>query len=451
MSSPARLKMKKAKDFTRVDQVAEWRLCAGCGACVPACRNRAITLVDIRDQGLRPVVNPAACQECGECVEVCPGIQISHRTFSEQTIPELSWEWGPVLEVWEGHATDPQIRYDGSSGGVATALALFCLEKQAASGVLHIGAREGVPLENAAVFSKCRADLLARTGSRYSPAAPCEKLEWIQEARGPSVFIGKPCDVVALRKSQTVNKVLDEKISLAISIFCAATPVTEGTYDILRALGVKAEDAEELRYRGGGWPGMTTVKVKGDNNRTRRMSYEQSWGDILSKCGQFRCRLCPDSTGEFADISCGDPWYREIEPGEDGWSLVLVRSERGREILQEAMNTGYVKVERVGPSTVPRSQKALLVRRRHLWGRLLMMRMMRIPAPRYAGFSLFRNWLRLSAAEKLRSLAGTLKRITLRRWTRPLKPIARPDRLNTITDTGSSAVDSDELEPQCKA
>ena len=51
------------------------------------------------------------------------------------------------------------------------------------------------------------------------------------------------------------------------------------------------EEAEELRYRGRGWPGMTTVKVKGSNGETRQMSYEESWGDILSKNVQLRCRL----------------------------------------------------------------------------------------------------------------------------------------------------------------
>lgn len=442
--------MKRARDFTRIDQVVEWRLCAGCGACVPGCPNRAVTLADIHDQGLRPVVDSAKCRKCGGCVEVCPGIEISHRTFNDQAMPELSREWGPVLEVWEGHATDPRIRYDGSSGGVATALALFCLEKQAASGVLHIGAKEGTPLENVAVFSTSRAELLARTGSRYSPAAPCEKFEWIQEARCPSVFIGKPCDVVGLRKSQAVNTMLNDKVSLAISIFCAGTPATEGTYNILSVLGVKPEEAEELRYRGCGWPGMTVVRMKGGSGRTRQMTYEESWGDILSNYAQFRCRLCPDSTGEFADISCGDPWYREIEPGEQGWSLVLARSERGREILQEAMKAGYVKLESVGPSTVPRSQRALLTRRRHLWGRLLMMRMMRVPAPRYTGFSLFRSWLRLPAVEKLHSLAGTLKRIVLRGWTRPLKPIVKPDGSREANDAESPLMNLDESESQCK-
>lgn len=409
--------------FRRVDQIVEWRLCSGCGACVPGCPNRAISLVDVPDQGIRPIVNSALCQRCGECIEVCPGIEISHKSFNNQIIPELSQEWGPVIEVWEGYATDSQIRYNGSSGGVATALALFCLEIEDIAGVLHIGVKPEAPLKNVAVFSKSRAELLACTGSRYSPAAPCEKLDWIKQALSSCVFIGKPCDVVALRKSQAVSPELNEKVGLAISIFCAGTPASMGTQNLLSVLGVEPEDVEELRYRGCGWPGMTSVKIKGDNGQIRQMSYEESWGDILSRYSQFRCRLCPDSTGEFADISCGDPWYRETKPDEQGWSLVLVRTKHGKEILRKAMKAGYLKLERIDPSTVPLSQKALLERRRNLWGRLLVMQMMRVPVPRYRGFSLFRNWLRLSTIEKLRSFGGTLKRIVSRGWMRPMAKI----------------------------
>jgi len=388
--------------FTRVDQVVEWRLCVGCGACVPGCPNRAISLVDVPDQGIRPIVNSALCKSCGGCIEVCPGIEISQKSFNNQIIHELAQEWGPVMEVWEGYATDSQIRYNGSSGGVATALALFCLETEDIAGVLHIGVKPEASLKNVAVFSKSRAELLACTGSRYSPAAPCEKLEWIKQALSSCVFIGKPCDVVALRKSQAVDPELNEKVGLAISIFCAGTPASVGTQKLLSVLGVKPEEVEELRYRGCGWPGVTSVKIKGNNEDVRQIKYEESWGDILSKYSQFRCRLCPDSTGEFADISCGDPWYREIKQNEQGWSLVLVRTKHGREVLRKAIEAGYIKLDRVDPSTIPNSQQALLRRRRHLWGRLLVMEMMRVPVPRYRGFSLFRNWLRLSAIEKLR-------------------------------------------------
>jgi coenzyme F420 hydrogenase subunit beta len=444
------MRMKKIKSFTRIDQVVEWRLCVGCGACVPACPNAAITLVDRCDQGIRPVVNSAKCRTCGTCVQVCPGIEISHSSVDSATIPPLCGEWGPVLDVWEGFATDSEIRYKGSSGGVATALSLFCLERERAAGVLQIGAKPGAPLENAAVFSKSRAELLGCTGSRYSPAAPCEYLPWIHDADRPSVFVGKPCDVVALRKSQAANAALDAKVGLAISIFCAGTPATEGTYHILRALGVERRQAKEIRYRGCGWPGMTTVRTGDDSAPPPQMTYEESWGTILSQYGQFRCRLCPDATGEFADVSCGDPWYRQVRPGEPGWSLVLARTDRGREILQKAMEAGYVKLERVEPSTVPRSQKALLTRRRHLWGRLLMMRLMGVPIPRFAGFSLFRSWFRLSAVEKLRSLAGTAKRIVSRRWTKPLRPIVGPDTQPDVNGRHDPLISVDEPESPCK-
>lgn len=408
--------------LNNVQQIAAWRLCMGCGACAAVCPEHNIQLIDVADQGLRPVANLAKCRKCGECLKVCPGIEISHQPFNSQTIPELRQDWGPVLEIWEGYATDPEIRYKGSSGGATTALALFCMDKEQASGVLHIGTKPETPLQNVPVFSKNREELLACTGSRYSPAAPCEKLHWLEESNSACVFIGKPCDIVALRKSQGVNPVLDSKVCLAISIFCAGTPTINGTYKLLDVLGIRPEKVEELRYRGCGWPGATEVKIKGDNGRVCQMTYEESWGNILSNYAQLRCRLCPDSTGEFADISCGDPWYRDIEPDEPGRSLVLVRTEPGRRILHSAMDAGYVELEKVTLEVLPASQKALLNKRQNLFGRLLAMRIMRIPIPVYVGFSLFRNWLRLSTIKKIRSFGGTLKRIISRGWMRPLRP-----------------------------
>lgn len=393
----------------------------GCGVCKYACNNKAIKLVNIPDQGIRPIVDTDKCEQCGDCIQVCPGIELSHQSFNSDTIPELRQAWGPILEIWEGFATDSEIRYKGSSGGVATALALFCLEQDRFSGVLHIGACPEAPLQNVPVFSKSREELLACTGSRYSPAAPCEKLNWIEESGSSCVFIGKPCDVAALRKSQAVNPMLSDKVGLTISIFCAGTPVTNATYNLLDALGVKPEQAEELRYRGCGWPGETVVKIKGGNGQVRRMSYEESWGKILSHYSQFRCRLCPDGTGEFADISCGDPWHREIKPGETGRSLVLVRTARGREVLRKAMEAGYVEMERVRPAVLAASQQALLKKRQMLFGRLLGMRMMFIPTPRFEGFSLLSNWRQLSWVDRLRSVLGTIYRIVTRGWLVPIK------------------------------
>jgi len=416
--------------INNVADVARWRLCAGCGACVPACPQRAIHLVDAQDQGIRPVVDPLRCQHCGECIRVCPGVEIRHQRFNSETIVELRQAWGPVLQVWQGYAADPEIRFKASSGGAATALALFYLQEQKASGVLHTRADPEVPWRNIPVFSKTQEELVAFSGSRYAPAAPCERFDWIEQADGKCIFIGKPCDVAALRKSQAVNPKLDEKVGLAISIFCAGTPTTQATRWLLSSLGVEPEQVKELRYRGYGWPGMTTVKVTGKDNKPRRMTYEQSWGNILSRHRQLRCHLCPDGTGGFADISCGDAWHLKTDTGDPGQSLILVRTDLGRHILHKAVSAGYLKLEKTDAAALPQSQRALLKRRRHLWGRLLMMRAMGITVPKYRGFRLFGNWRTLPLSEKMRSLLGTAKRIILRKLYMPVdkrsKSVKRP-------------------------
>jgi coenzyme F420 hydrogenase subunit beta len=396
-----------------------WRLCTGCGACAPNCSAKAIRLADVYEIGIRPVVDEYKCENCGDCMKVCPGIEVLHQAFDNQAIPELRESWGPVLEIWEGYASDPEIRFEGSSGGIATAIALFCLENEGFAGVLHTGTRPDSPLLNVPVLSKDRKSLLTNTGSRYSPAAPCAMLDRIEQSDLPCVFIGKPCDVAALRKLQAVNARLRDKVGCAIGIFCAGTPATEGTYRVLDELRVKPDEVEELRYRGRGWPGMTTAKTKGTDGIIRKMTYQKSWGEILNKFVPLRCRLCPDGTGEFADISCGDPWYRETEPDEPGRSLVLVRTELGRRILHRAEKSGYLRLEVVRPDVLAASQKGLLEKRQRILGRLLAMRVAFMPTPRFTGFSLRANWGRLSLLDRLRTILGTLKRIITRGWFRP--------------------------------
>jgi len=406
--------------FGSVIDVVAWRLCLGCGVCASVCPNGALCLVDVQDDGIRPKTDHNRCVRCGECIKACPGIAIEAPDTDDAVIRELHQAWGPVLEVWEGYAADPEIRFFGSSGGVVTALSLYCIERAGMSGVLHVGSAAGNPLANTAVVSRSRPELLGRTGSRYAPAATCSGLGLLDGSGPQFVFAGKPCDVAALRKWTALGGKASGAIAVAISIFCAGTPSTRGSLRILEKLGVQPGQVRELRYRGCGWPGRTTVKTNGSGDAAdRSMSYEEAWGDILSKHTQFRCRLCPDSTGELADLSCGDPWYRELASGDPGRSLVLARTATGAGVLHEAMNAGYVQLERVDADTVPRSQRSLLQRRQNLWGRLLALRLLGVPVPRCRGFSLLANWRSLSIKEKARSVVGTIRRARQRGWTKP--------------------------------
>lgn len=409
-------------NFNNVQEVAEWRLCVGCGVCAYICPEKKVKLVDVIDSGIRPLVVGNSCSSCDECLKACPGLATSHNPLDNDTkyIQALRPGWGPVLEVWEGHASDPDIRYRGSSGGAATAIALYCLEKEGMQGVLHTAADTVHPTKNITAYSKTKADLLAATGSRYSPTSPCEDVRLIEEGSGLSAFIGKPCDVQGLRKAQSLRSELSEKVGLAVSIFCAGTPSTLGTRNLLKNEGINPNDIAGLRYRGEGWPGNFVVTIKDKESTAKSLSYRDSWG-FLQEYRTYRCHLCPDGTGEFADISCGDPWYREIKEGEEGYSLILVRTHKGRDILYGAIHAGYIKAEQAAPSILERSQPNLFSKRAAIWGRLLAFKIFGLPVPQYTGFRLFRNWLMLSFSNKTRSILGTSRRIISRKYYKPHK------------------------------
>ncbi|PYM38363.1 MAG: coenzyme F420 hydrogenase [Candidatus Rokuibacteriota bacterium] len=377
-----------------LQDVVDWGLCVGCGACYYACPDGGVSLVNIEAVGIRPRFDSPQCASCTECLSICPGYSVN----GEQAIgalpkrTEADHEFGPALEIWEGCATDPEIRYKGSSGGILSALALYCLEHEDMAFVLHAGMNEAEPWKNQTVQSWSKHDIMSRTGSRYAPASPCEGLLAIEQSDRPCVFIGKPCDATAAMALRRTRPGLDRKLGLVMTFFCAGTPSTEGTLDLVKTLDFSLEQVGEVRYRGEGWPGRFRVRSK---DQTREGSYGAS----------------------------SDP----------GRSIVIVRTRRGQEILHRAMSARYVELAPIGASPVLSAQTDLLARRRELFGRLLAMKLLLMPTPRFAGFSLLRSWIRLPLLEKARTVLGTLRRLVRRGLWRRRPPFAVAVRAGGIS------------------
>jgi len=415
--------MLDRKRITTLADVPAYQLCCGCGVCAYL-YSQEIEMVDAPSLGRRPrfFESDKADESFLQALDVCPGIKLAHSSDKfkkEGLIESLKKSWGPIFEVWEGYAADPEIRHKGSSGGAITAISLYCLEQGNMTGVLHIAAEPEKPYLNTTVLSKDRDALLSGIGSRYSPASPCEKLGDVEKLTGLGVVVGKPCDIAAVQNVRKFKKELDSKLGLTVACFCAGTPSTDGTLEMLRQMGV--DDLDQLtglRYRGHGWPGTTKAEpLTGDrNNVPRELSYEESWGDILQKYRQWRCYICPDHTGEFADLAIGDPWYKKREEKDHGRSLILVRSSNGKKILSEAIAKGYLVAEKKGEEVLPASQPNLQNTRARLWGQLTALKMVGAPCPDYSGFSLKSNWMDgLSLRGKLRSVLGTVKRIYVKK------------------------------------
>jgi coenzyme F420 hydrogenase subunit beta len=199
-----------------------------------------------------------------------------------------------------------------------------------------------------------REEVLASAGSRYTYAAnPLAMKE--AEARGLKslALVGMSCQssINGTLNARNVNK-YKRRIQLVIGLLCSKSFAYEGLTDtIVNGYGIPLED-------------LAKVNIKGRFQMWRRSTGEEV--DIpLKELHQFTregCKLCPDFAAEHADISTGG-----LGQG-DGWTLTIVRTERGAEWLQGIVDAGWVTV-RPGsedPAAIELMRK-LAARQRRRW------------------------------------------------------------------------------------
>lgn len=400
----------------RLDTVIERRLCAGCGACAYLGQEYGVSMVDVPGVGRRPEgVAQLPLFVKDQILDACPGAGVQARGWDGHRPDADEVVVGPAEAIWEGWATDPRIRFEGSSGGVVTALADYALERLGMRLVVHTGVDPAQPWRNRTTVSHDRAGLIANASSRYTTSSPVEALRLIEAGEGPCVFIGKPCDVAAVARLRRSRPELDRNLGLVLSFFCAGTPTPESSRRLAAELGfTEPERITGLRYRGRGWPGDFVVT---DGERAEAVSYDESWGRLAARQRQLRCQLCPDGLGELADVTGGDAWHRRAE-GTEGISLILARSARGREVVEGALRDGYLEATPSSYRDVVAAQ-GLVRRRRLLASRLAALRALALPTPSFPGFRLRAASAQLAIGTRAKEFVGTVRRAFARGYFGP--------------------------------
>jgi coenzyme F420 hydrogenase subunit beta len=400
-------------------RVAAGRLCAGCGGCA-AVAPAKIAIELVAPGFARPVQRaPLSEEEERAVAAICPGLRLDQAAEGR---PDDAL-WGPHLGAWTGHATDPELRHAASSGGALSALLVHLLETGAVEFVLQTAADPANPVGNRTVLSRTAAEVLAAAGSRYAPSAPLAGIEAHLAAASAAgrrfAFVGKPCDVGALRAMARRDPRIDACIPVMLSFFCAGVPAQAGAEAVLDRLGAPQGEVAAFRYRGNGWPGAAVATLR--DGAERAMSYHDSWGGVLSKHVQFRCKICPDGTGGLADIVCADAWECDTQgyPLFDeapGVSLVLARTARGQALLEAAVSAGRVEVAPFALARLAAMQPGQFNRKRLLAVRLAGLRLLGRPVPRYRGFRLLAAARRAGPRRLVRDFFGTLRRVMLGRY-----------------------------------
>jgi coenzyme F420 hydrogenase subunit beta len=311
-----------------------------------------------------------------------------------------------------GAATDPAVRFEGSSGGAISALLIHALQASLVDRVVHVGADPAQPTRNVTVVSRTAHEVLERAGSRYTASSPMAAIEAILGEGGRAAFVGKPCDASALRRLARMDPRVDRHVPLVISFFCGGIPSHAGVERILRTLGVESRELADFRYRGRGWPGACVATTA---ERAAEMSYADSWGGHLSKEVQFRCKICPDAVGGVADIACADAWYGDEEgypsfDEQDGRSLIITRTAAGEHLLDSAMAARWVEAEPLPIGEIDRMQPSQARRKRLISARIGALALTLQPRPRVAGLRVAEAMRQAAAAEWVRNLLGTVRR-----------------------------------------
>lgn len=394
---------------TLIDSVTRNGLCAGCGICASIAPKGALEMTLNPEGYLRPKINRQVDLSVEATIrDVCPGIRIDHgeRKANYHTL------WGPLVEVRTGHAINNEIRRHGSSGGVISALAIYLLEQGKVDFVAQIVVSAEEPLRNELQLSRSRTDVINAAGSRYAPSAPLGTLCELLDRGERFAFIGKPCDVAALRRYALHDSRVDQLIPYMLSFMCAGIPSIKGTYELLEKLGADRSQLKSFRYRGDGWPGMARAITR--DGDVFEMDYNSSWGQILGKHLQFRCKICPDGTGEFADLVCADAWYgKDGFPDfteQDGRSLVISRTSQGELLVQAALAANIIHAETLPVTDIELMQPYQSHRKKVVFGRILATWLARGQAPRYRRLGLLRASLMVNPLEWLRHAWGAYRR-----------------------------------------
>jgi coenzyme F420 hydrogenase subunit beta len=311
--------------------------CVGCGTCVAVCPSNSIGVSAAT--GMPELVK--MCTGCSLCWDFCPRAGLRYEsTWLDDQRDEGATPWsisgqdpgeglGQVLEAVAVRALEPASGVQ--DGGAVTALLAALLEAGAIDGAL-VAKPSDEPDETwkgVATVATSVAELRAATGSFYNQTMALASLDLANVVLPPDprlAVVGTPCEVQGLRAMQLrpwptgAHRV--DAVSLSIALFCTKSFDYEALVvgELQRTRGIAIDEVARID--------VTRGRFIVDDTNGRRIVDEpvrEFLGAALKGCNE-----CADFAGRAADLSVGSVG------SADGWTTVLVRSPRGRAMLDLA-------------------------------------------------------------------------------------------------------------------
>lgn len=315
-----------------IRDVVEAGLCVSCGACVAACPVNVVEL----EAGEPHLVGD--CIECGLCYANCPraGFDVDEmdtvihgreRRGNEEVT-------GVYRAVYAARTKRDDIQRKAQDGGVVTSLLAQFIE-DGGDGVIVAGLEQDKAWVPVPVVAKDRETIIQGAGTKYTPSPTLLGLKRAvkDERLARIAVVGTPCQMRGLTRlthGKSKNKKYADAVQLKIGLFCMETFNYGDFMAYLMENDVDPGKVTKFEIKNGRFYAHQGEELV---HRTRLKNVKK----LIRPC----CHVCDDFASEFADISVGNVG------SPDGWSTVVVRTDRGEKALTSAVEAGLIEVEPV--------------------------------------------------------------------------------------------------------
>ncbi|RJR51132.1 MAG: hypothetical protein C4576_04185 [Desulfobacteraceae bacterium] len=306
-----------------VNDIHEKGLCVACGACVDLCPYFKA------HRGKIAMLFPCDLSS-GRCHAFCPKAEVDLDGLSRHFWKKdyAGDALGHCLKIMTARSAQKAPGTMYQAGGTVSSIISFALEEGLIDAAVLTDRKGLLPVPRVIT----RASQVASCASSKYTAAPTLS-SFHQAVRNEYTnigVVGTPCQMTALaqmRMNPLGRDDFSDPAALAVGLFCTWALDTRGFVEFLsRHLdpgGVRKMDIPP--------PPAEKMVLQTDN------------GDIEFPLSQIRplvpkgCLLCPDMTAEWADISVG------VLENDPTGNTVLIRTERGMELIDRALNKGWIE------------------------------------------------------------------------------------------------------------
>lgn len=297
--------------------------CTGCGACVSACPENALSLQQDKWGYYRSSINVDSCVNCGLCSRICPALKLPKKTNRKE----------PSLYAFA--AADKKILESSSSGGIFPLLAEEAFKRRGC--VAGAAWTDDLHVEH--ILTDHREELYKLQKSKYLQSYLGDFDRKIKEQldRGRFVlFSGCPCQVTGLKAY--LGREYDNLVT--VDLLCGNSPSAEFFQKYLKDSFPGGVKEYQFRYKKQGWGSdcRTLALTLSDGTKVERRGAEQDDYQKLfhshvmcpPHCEQCKYQALP----RFGDITVGDFWGYSKHDGSadtrDGISAVFCNNEKGQ-------------------------------------------------------------------------------------------------------------------------